>query len=98
MQLDSLNLETFSPLEGTRFGLQSEDHGPVNLVLESAAALSVGGQSPRAPFSLLFRGPSGIELHQRIYRLSHETLGDVELFLVPMQPDDQGSLFEAVFT
>ena len=98
MQLDSLNLETFSPLEGTRFGLQSEGHGPVNLVLESAAALSAAGQSSRTPFSLLFRGPSGLELHQRIYRLSHETLGDVELFLVPMQPDDQGSLFEAVFT
>lgn len=53
--------------------------------------------SPDRPFSLVFRsrGPAG--LPQRIYRVEHPRLGVLDLFLVPLGPDDVGMRFEAVF-
>jgi hypothetical protein len=35
---------------------------------------------------------------QRIYRLQHEELGQLELFLVPIGPDADGMCYEAVFS
>ena len=51
----------------------------------------------RAPFSVVFRGPVEPELAQRIYALDNETLGRLEIFLVPIGPDDEGMRYEAVF-
>jgi hypothetical protein len=42
----------------------------------------------RAPFSLLFYGPLTPVLPQAIYRLEHERLGALELFIVPVGPDE----------
>ena len=55
--------------------------------------------SPRLEnFSLLFRGPIAPVLPQRIYRLDHDTLGSMEIFLVPLGPDGQGMQYEASST
>ena len=51
----------------------------------------------RAPFSVVFRGPVEPELTQRIYPLDNETLGRLEIFLVPIGPDDEGMRYQAVF-
>ncbi len=51
----------------------------------------------RAPFSVVFRGPGEPELTQRIYPLDNETLGRLEIFLVPIGPDDEGMRYQAVF-
>lgn len=57
------------------------------------------GSAPpaRTPFSLVFRGPKDPLLSQRIYRFEHESLGDLDIFIVPIGPDDEGVLYEAVF-
>ena len=52
----------------------------------------------RQAFSLIFRGPCEPVLPQRIYPLASETLGALELFLVPIGPDKEGMRYEAVFT
>jgi hypothetical protein len=52
----------------------------------------------RAPFSLLFRGPSDLVLQQQIFKLEHEGIGSFELFLVPLGPDAKGTRYEAIFT
>ncbi len=51
----------------------------------------------RPPFSLVFRGPGEPALVQRIYPLDNETLGRLEIFLVPIGRDDEGMRYEAVF-
>jgi hypothetical protein len=51
----------------------------------------------RAPFSLIFRGPSAPCLRQRIWPLEHEALGRLDIFLVPIGPDPSGMRYEAVF-
>lgn len=48
-------------------------------------------------FSVLFRGDSNTVLAQQIYRIKHDTLGDMELFIVPVGPDEEGMCYEAVF-
>lgn len=49
------------------------------------------------PFSVVFRGGSNTLLDQKIYLIKHSTLGDMELFIVPIGPDDEGMRYEAVF-
>ncbi len=71
---------------------------PLTLELvEVTAGREAGGGRPRGSFSLLFRGPRVPLLPQRIYHLEHDTLGALQVFLVPITPDPQGSLYEAVF-
>jgi hypothetical protein len=48
-------------------------------------------------FSLLFRAPVDAPPVQSIYRLTNETLGAMDLFLVPVRKDDGGLYYEAVF-
>ena len=60
----------------------------------------LGDASPggaRAPFSLVFRGPLEPVLPQGIRRLEHAGLGELDLFLVPIGPDEVGMRYEAVF-
>jgi hypothetical protein len=48
-------------------------------------------------FSAYFSGPSDHLLPQGVYSLSHEQMGDFDLFLVPLAADQRGCRYEAVF-
>lgn len=56
------------------------------------------GPGGRKPFSLMFRAPAETPAEQGIYRVEHPRVGTLEMFLVPIGADDDGLLFEAVFT
>jgi hypothetical protein len=59
-----------------------------------------GINTPRQEnFSLIFSGPLSPYYPQMIYRLEHEKLGTLDLFLVPIGPDGdrQKMQYEAVF-
>lgn len=56
-----------------------------------------GETAVRQPFSILLRGPAEPVLPQAIYRIEHNEMGALDLFLVPIGPDDQGMRYEAVF-
>jgi hypothetical protein len=97
---------TFAGLVGQRFRVHpssattSGTTGELELV--QAAKLPVhpgrdGERIRREPFSLVFRGPQQPILPQRIYALEQETLGRIEIFLVPIGPDEVGQRYEAVF-
>jgi hypothetical protein len=95
-----MTIQTFEPLVGSNFTVTEGGDGitGAGLVLTSATA----GQSAypsigRASFSLLFTGPLEPALSQLIYTLSHDRLGELSLFLVPVGLDDRGRLYEAVF-
>ncbi|MGA1799992.1 hypothetical protein VH567_14565 [Sphingomonas sp. 4RDLI-65] len=51
----------------------------------------------RAPFALVFRSGQAVILPQRIYRLRHDRLGALDVFLVPTGRDMRGALYHAVF-
>ena len=48
-------------------------------------------------FSILFRGPHGMLLEQRIYTFEHDKMGTFDLFIVPIGVDEDGYTYEAVF-
>ena len=97
--LDQLQLSTFEPLVGQPFVLRRDiGDATVDLVLAEATALAHGEGRPRTPFSLVFRGPAEPVMPQRIYRVDHEELGALELFLVPIGRDAESVRYEAIFT
>jgi hypothetical protein len=48
-------------------------------------------------FALIFSGPREHFLEQKSYNLSHEKLGEGEMFLVPVAQEADGFKYEAVF-
>lgn len=96
--LDTLQHSDFAKHEGESF-LLPELEGGFSLILQTAGIL--GHHHPgakREAFSLLFRGPAGCRLPQRIYRLEHPSIGVIEIFLTQVAGGPQGSEFEAIFT
>lgn len=85
--LETFTVETFAPRLGEIFQLDAEG---VPLELELVEAEAVGGalaEGRRAPFSIVFRGPPDPVLPQRVYPMTHDTLGAFDLFLVPIGPE-----------
>jgi hypothetical protein len=48
-------------------------------------------------FALRFRGDRNQVLSQRIYPMKHDSIGEFDLFLVPIGRDATGTFYEAVF-
>lgn len=68
-----------------------EDGSAASVELELAEVREPAGAASgafRAPFSLLFRGPITPVMPQAIYPLKHEKLGMLELFIVPIGPEE----------
>ena len=91
--LDTLTAADFAELRGDRFQIAPDDASPfeAELVKVTEIPREPGG---RAPFSIVFRGGPDPPLPQRIYRVEHDELGAIEVFLVPIAADR----YEAVFT
>jgi hypothetical protein len=98
--LDKLTVAEFTGQVGRAFRLTPADAPALDLVLVEARDLSLQTAAPgakRAPFSLVFLGPKGPVLPQRIYPLENETLGRLEIFLVPIGAEADGVKYEAIF-
>lgn len=96
-RLEALTADTFAPLRGDRFRVSPGDSPAFEV--ELADVTEAAHRGPRRPqFSLVFRGGPTPPLRQRIYRLEHDAIGTLDLFLVPLGPDDVGQRYEAVFT
>jgi hypothetical protein len=97
--LDKLTKETFEPRQGEAFKLTHETAaGEVELKLASVQGTGLQGKAEREQFSLHFHGPRDPVLPQQIYHLENAELGAMDLFLVPIARDEQGMVYEAVFT
>src|SRR5687768_2789823 len=97
--LDQLTVETFEPHVGSTFWVEFPNDTKVELRLTAAAKVmeSEAARLPRHPFSLFFIGPKSFQLKQHIYRLTHESLGAMEIFLVPVGENADTFRYEAVF-
>jgi hypothetical protein len=101
--LDTVTIDTFQPHLGEIFRLVVEEEGePVRIPLKLTEVSPWGpGASkgrPRVPFSLVFHTVAEAVVPQAIYRLESDAMEDMELFLVPLGPDERGMRYEAVFT
>lgn len=101
-RIEWLTYDHFAPRVGDAFALAADGGAPLELRLSDATqSAEPGGPGPegqeRAQFSLLFHGPADGALAQGTYRLTHEELGELDLFLVPLGPDGAGMRYEAAF-
>lgn len=66
--------------------------------LQVASVERLSSPSPRqAPFAVTLLAPPGMRGNQGIYHLVHPVLGEMELFLVPIEPKDGRARLEVVF-
>jgi hypothetical protein len=102
--LERLTLDSFTPLIGQPFRVLLPNGATLDAELTSAREgpgsgwQPEGSQQARKPFSIVFLGRSQVVLPQSIYRLQHETLGDLEIFIVPIGRTPEGINYEAVFS
>lgn len=100
--LEKLTIDTFANRIGESFTICPDENLRIPVTLSQVDDLTArAGPAaighPRTPFSLLFHGPRETVLPQRIYRVEHDELGPIEIFLVPLGPDQRGMRYEAVF-
>jgi hypothetical protein len=103
MELDKLTREEFAKHLGSKFHIHVDASNRLEVELIEAVVLNSrssrnGRPLKRDPFSVVFRGPKDTRLPQRIYRFEHEPMGVIEMFIVPIGPDEIGMRYEAVFT
>ncbi len=109
--LQTLTAADFRDVLGGRFLLAGRSSGDGSEVSVDVELVEVTEQAEgrsdafRIPFSVLFHGPLQPVLAQGICRLEHERFGVLDLFIVPIGPDEPAApegkptamRYEAVF-
>ena len=97
-----LHLKDFQPLLNETFKIAQGPDQWIAAILIEARKLDFNYPSSdrigRAAFSIVFQAGRDVHLPQKKYLVKHEALGEHQIFLVPIQPDDEGTYYEAVFT
>lgn len=97
--LGELTLDTFTPLVGDTFTIDGPGDTAIETALETATALgNQPGPSGRLPFSLILTGAGAPIIPQGVYAVHHAALGSLELFLVPLAPQGDTALYQAIFS
>lgn len=95
----NLTEEAFAENLNTKFRVRVEAPHPVELELTEVKSYRVkaGEQDGLERFSLFFQGPADIYLPQQIYSFEHPSMGEFDLFMVPVGRDERGFRYEIVF-
>ncbi len=93
--LEQIRSQQMAEHIGSEFDVSIDSSRTLRLTLTDVVE-SVKTEHSEA-FSLFFRGPSDTVLPQRTRTMKHPTLGEFELFLVPVAQDKDGFQYEAVF-
>jgi hypothetical protein len=97
LELDRAGAADFAPLLHSRFRLAVDEISlPLELVEVNESGRR-GASADRSPFNLLFKGSPDKCLAPQMYRIEHETLGAMDLFISPVRADQDGYYYEAVF-
>jgi hypothetical protein len=87
--------ETFEPHVGSKF---SAEAGPARLEM-MLTRVERGRSSPGLlQFSLFFSGALEQKIEQQIVRLGHSSIGEFDLFLVPIAREGNCIVYQAVFS
>lgn len=88
-------IEMFAGHENSKFLMHYGDSQTAEL--ELVRVKDVGSSERQKQFSLRFLGPMDAPILQGVYRVEHDQLGALDLFLVPIARDDKGVQYEAIF-
>ena len=87
-----LTPDAFRPHVGTTFSIDVQGGDPLVLTLDEVQVRSEH-ELRAEPFTLSFSGPAEPMAPQGTFRLEHDELGSLEVFLVPVE----AGRYEAVF-
>ena len=95
--LTDLTVEDFERYRGDVFRV-AIDPSPLDFTLADIERRGFSGPGGRPSFRLLFRGPRTPLLPQATYRFAHPHFQALEMFIVPIGPDDDAMQYEALFS
>jgi len=99
MELEELKEEVFAEHVNTKFYIQlAERRVELELVKVAGDKSSMDKIEGVTRFVLYFQGPGDFYLPQHTYRLEHDALGTLEIFIVPIALRNQRYEYEAVFS
>lgn len=100
LDIGTVTLETFTPHVGTQFRLEHPEQHEDFLLTQAIALTSYDHPNKkRDPFSLFFNGSrTDLQFNQQILPLQHPDLGLVEIFIVPIARNENGTIrYQALF-
>lgn len=97
---DKLTEEAFTQQLNTKFRVRLGEERVAELELDEVVPFPTlsHSRSDVERFSLYFYGPGEFCLPQMTYRIEHERMGELDIFLVPVAQDARGFRYEAVFS
>jgi hypothetical protein len=95
----SLTQTEFSRHVNTTFHTELADGRVADLELVEVKAFrgNVPEETGMERFSAFFLTDESVRLQQQIYVLTHEEMGEIQIFLVPIANNGKGNRYEAVF-
>jgi hypothetical protein len=80
------------------FAPESTDHVELRLTDVNTISSELANAQQKVSYSLLFEGPQSPFLAQGLYQLDNQSLGSMEIFLVPIGQKSSGAYcYQAVF-
>lgn len=99
MQPDELTEEVFAQHLNTKFYVPLDERRVelelVSVIGDKSSMDKIEGVER---FSLYFLGPGDFYLPQRVYRMEHDAMGALDIFIVPVGVQDKRYQYEAVFS
>lgn len=95
MSDNELTYEQFAESLNTTYRLLLDESRVFEIKLAEVSARR--GSRRQERFSLIFKGSLDLFLPQNSYRAEHDRLGAFDLFLVPVEKEEDAFLYEAFF-
>lgn len=95
MTLEELTLADFQENLNSNFTLFLDNNETMEIELFETTQSRVTERQEM--FSIFFRGSSEKQLLQGLYQIEHTQLGKFDLFLVPVEQNENDMIYEAVF-
>ena len=91
----NLTHEEFSRHLNTRFVIRVNETQAIEAELNYVSEHLISPRQER--FSIVFRTSSEVLIRQGLHRFEHDKMEAFDLFIVPIERDEEGTYYEAVF-
>jgi hypothetical protein len=91
----ALTHEEFSRHLNTKFAIRISETQAIEAELTNVSEHMISPRQER--FSIVFRTSNEVLIAQGLHRFEHDKMGAFDLFIVPIERDDEGTYYEAVF-
>lgn len=95
--LQDVSHSSFEDHLETSFRILLGEEAPLEAILYEIRLHEAHTGPRKQPYSIYFRTTHRGALPQGIYRVEHDRMAAMDIFLVPIGPDEKGMRYEAVF-